>query len=88
MSPMYWLRTTLYECAVSREWWMLTDAYEFTIAGRLSEELLRTFEPTTSRLEDRETVFVRPIHDDGELFGVISRCEVLGLQLVGLRKLT
>ena len=26
--------------------------------------------------------------DDSELFGVISRCEILGLHLISLRKLT
>jgi hypothetical protein len=66
----------------------LTDAYEFTIAGRLSRDLLSTFEPTTARREGDDTVFVRAIRDDGELFGVISRCEVLGLHLISLRELT
>lgn len=66
----------------------MTDAYEFIITGRLSQELLSTFEPTRARREANETVFVRAIRDDGELFGVISRCEVLGLHLISLRKLT
>ncbi|MET1007495.1 MAG: hypothetical protein ABWX96_18235 [Propionibacteriaceae bacterium] len=66
----------------------MTDAYEFTIAGRLSPDLVSTFEPTTARSEHDETVFVRTVSDDAELFGVISRCEILGLHLVSLRKLT
>ena len=66
----------------------MTDTYEFKIAGRLSQDLLSTFEPTTTHQNHHHTVFVRPIHDDGELFGVISRCEILGLHLISLRKLT
>jgi hypothetical protein len=65
----------------------LTETYEFRIAGRLSADLLRTFEPTEVDRDHGETVFIRTVLDAGELFGVISRCEALGLQLVGLRKL-
>lgn len=65
----------------------VNDTYEFRIAGRLSHDLLRTFGPSRTELERDATVFVRSIHDEGELFGVIARCETLHLKLVGLRQL-
>jgi hypothetical protein len=62
-------------------------AYEFRIAGRVSAELLSSFDATMSRREQGDTVFERQVRDDGELFGVIGRCELLRLHLIGLRKL-
>lgn len=64
----------------------MSDAYEFRVAGRLSHDLMSTFEPTESRRERDETVFVCPVGDDGEFFGVIARCEALGLKLLSLRQ--
>ena len=65
----------------------MPDTYEFRISGQLSHDLLASFEPQMSSCEADETVFVRLIEDSGELFGVIARCELLGLRLVGLRQL-
>lgn len=65
----------------------MTDAYEFRIAGQLSADLLASFEPQEWRDEGGDTVFIRRVEDSSELFGVISRCELLGLRLVGLRQL-
>lgn len=64
----------------------MTDTYEFRIAGQLSEDLLASFEPQESHDEQDDTVFLRLVEDSSELFGVISRCELLGLRLVGLRQ--
>ncbi len=66
----------------------MPDTYEFRISGQLSHDLLASFEPQMSSCEADETVFVRLIEDSGELFGVIARCELLGLRLVGLRQLS
>ena len=65
----------------------MTDSYEFRIAGVISTELVASFAPSSVRTDPAETVFVRPIRDDAELFGVIARCEMLRLKLVGLRQL-
>ena len=65
----------------------MTIAYEFCIAGRLSHALLRSFAPISSRCEPDQTVFVRGVADDSELFGVIARCETLRLTLLGLRRI-
>lgn len=65
----------------------MARSYEFRIAGRLSAELLASFEPSASRSGEGETVFVRAVVDDCELFGVISRCELYGLHLLEVRQL-
>lgn len=65
----------------------MPDTYEFRIAGRLSADLLASFEPRESLDDPDDTVFIRLVEDSSELFGVISRCELLGLRLVGLRQL-
>ena len=65
----------------------MANAYEFRIAGRLSAELVASFEPSASRSELGDTVFVRAVDDDSELFGVIGRCETYGLHLLGVQQL-
>jgi len=64
-----------------------TETCEFRIAGRLSEDLTRSFEPKAIRYEHGETVLLREIYDDAELFGVISRFETLRLRLNSLCRL-
>lgn len=65
----------------------MARAYEFRIAGSLSAELLASFEPSASRSDHGDTVFVRAVVDDSELFGMIGRCETYGLHLVGVHQL-
>lgn len=65
----------------------MTIAYEFRIAGRLSNDLLRSFAPLSSRKESDQTSFIRNVADDSELFGIIARCETLRLTLLGLQRI-
>ncbi|MFW0793559.1 hypothetical protein AAFP30_07090 [Gordonia sp. CPCC 205515] len=64
----------------------MTDLYEFRIDGELSPELLATFHPVTSEVHRGETVFTCSVEDDPQMFGVVARCETLGLSLIGLAK--
>lgn len=59
----------------------MPEVYQFRVSGRLSDELLTTFDPARVVIVDDDTVFVRVVRDRGELFGVIARCETLGLAL-------
>ncbi len=65
----------------------MTYVYEIRIAGQVSDDLLQTFTPDRTYRDVDDTVFVRTIADDGELFGLIARCETLRLRLVGLRQI-
>ena len=64
----------------------MSFVYEFRIAGHVSDDLLLTFSPDRAHKDAADTVFVRTINDDGELFGLIARCETLSLHLIGLRE--
>ena len=65
----------------------LSYAYEIRIAGRVSDDLLQTFTPDRAYQDAGDTVFVRTIADDGELFALIARWETLRLRLVSLRQI-
>lgn len=66
----------------------MSSTYEFRIAGRVSQELLSTFEPAAAHHDHGETVIVCAVGDDSEMFGVISRCETFGLHLVSVREIS
>ena len=59
----------------------MPEVYQFRVSGRLSDELVTTFGAARVPTSDDDTVFVRAVRDRGELFGVIARCETLGLEL-------
>ncbi len=65
----------------------MSETYEFWIDGKLSNELLASFAPRDSAIDEHVTVFTRTVRDDGDFFGVIMRFQTLGLKLVGLRRL-
>lgn len=61
--------------------------YRFRLNGQLSADLLASFQPLRSEVEGGRTTFTRGVHDGAELFGIIARCEVLGLELIGLERM-
>jgi hypothetical protein len=71
----------------------VTASYRFRVSGTLSDDLLRSFGPSSWQHDDRwhgdevSTVFVIEIHDQTELFGVLGRCEMLRLTLLELEVL-
>ncbi|MDN5762080.1 MAG: hypothetical protein L0H41_07180 [Microlunatus sp.] len=65
----------------------MTSTYEFRIAGTISAELLGTFGPIQTRRDEHETVLLLQASDEAELYGIIARCETLGLGLVGFHRL-
>jgi len=65
----------------------LCCSYEIRIAGWVSDDLLQTFAPDRSYQDAGDTVFVRTVADDGEFFGLIARCQTLGLRIVSLRQI-
>lgn len=67
---------------------MSGQAYQFRVDGILSPELITSFHPTDSAVEHGQTRFTCLIADDAQLFGIIGRCETLGLRLVALDRCT
>jgi len=60
--------------------------YEIRVKGRLSASLISSFEGLTATVEPVETVLSGPVEDQAALYGVLSRVQALGLELVEVRK--
>ena len=61
--------------------------YEIRIRGRVSEAVLKTFDPLESDVAHVETVLHGPVRDQAELHGLLDRVQALGLELIEVRKL-
>jgi hypothetical protein len=61
--------------------------YEIRIRGRLSPELLDTFDGFDRDVEPVETILHGPVLDQAALHRVLDRLQALGLELVELRRL-
>ena len=61
--------------------------YEIRIRGRVSEAVLKTFDPLESDVAQVETVLHGPVRDQAELHGLLDRVQALGLELIEVRKL-
>lgn len=60
--------------------------YEIRIKGRLSASLASTFDGLTASVEPVETILSGPVEDQAALYGVLSRIQALGLELVEVRR--
>lgn len=61
----------------------MPERYIFEIDGELSGELLATFSPSDSAHRKGHTLFTCAVGDQAQVYGLISRCEMLGLRLIG-----
>jgi hypothetical protein len=61
--------------------------YEIRIRGRVSQAVLKTFDPLESDVERVETVLHGPVRDQAELHGLLHRVQALGLELIEVRRL-
>jgi hypothetical protein len=66
---------------------MRTSYYEIRIAGVLPPEALQDYEQLTASLEPVETVLQGPLPDQAALHSLLSRLEIFGARVVGLRVL-
>jgi hypothetical protein len=60
--------------------------YEIRIRGRLSASLISSFDGLVATVEPIETVLSGPVEDQAALYGVLSRVQALGLELVEVRR--
>lgn len=65
----------------------MTEVYQFRVEGVLSRQLIDTFSPVETVFEHSETVFTCTVTDRAQMFGLVARCEMLGLSLVGLTRI-
>jgi hypothetical protein len=65
----------------------VTSSYEIRVEGTLPPEALLDFEDMTAEVEPVETVVHGALPDQAALHGLLARLEVLGVQLVEIRRL-
>src|SRR5450755_4388400 len=61
--------------------------YEVRVTGTLPPEALLDFELLTADVEPVETVLHGPLRDQAALQGLLARLEMLGVQVVEVRRL-
>lgn len=61
--------------------------YEIHIKGRLSAQLLATFEGMDATIQSVETVLRGPVLDQAALHGLLDHIQALGLELIEVRRL-
>jgi hypothetical protein len=61
--------------------------YEIRVSGVLPPEALVDFERLTATVEPVETVLHGPLTDQAALTGLLQRLELLGVQVVEVRRL-
>jgi len=59
--------------------------YEIRVRGELSDRLLSAFPELEARTRDHETVLAGALRDQPALYGVLTRIEALGLELLEVR---
>lgn len=62
-------------------------SYEIHIKGRLSAQLLATFEGMDATVQSVETVLSGPVLDQAALHGLLDQIQALGLELIEVRRL-
>jgi hypothetical protein len=65
----------------------VTSSYEIRITGTLPPEALLDFKDLTASVEPVETVVHGQLPDQAALHGLLSRLELLGVQVLEIRRL-
>jgi hypothetical protein len=66
---------------------VLAHGFEIHVRGSIPEDLLEDFEDLTATLVPATTVLTGTLPDQSALYGVLSRLQALGLELVEVRRL-
>lgn len=61
--------------------------YEIRVEGHLSETLARAFPELDHVLMSGQTILFGLVVDDAHLYGLVARCQSLGLRLLEMRRL-
>ncbi len=66
---------------------MTSSSYEIRVTGILPPEALVDFEDLSAAVEPVETVVHGPLPDQAALHGLLARLEMLGVQVLEVRRL-
>jgi hypothetical protein len=61
--------------------------YEIRVDGQMSETLIKAFPELDSLVVSPQTVLFGQITDEAQLYGLLARCQSLGLHVVEMRRL-
>jgi hypothetical protein len=64
------------------------ERYEIRLRGRLSEPVLESFEGMEAVERPAETILRGSVADQAALHGLLDRAEAMGLELIGVRRLS
>ena len=60
--------------------------YEFRVRGHLGGTVLPAFADFQAETDGEDTLLKGAVHDQAALYGVLARIEVLGLELLEVRR--
>ncbi|MER6347229.1 hypothetical protein ACWC10_34620 [Streptomyces sp. NPDC001595] len=61
--------------------------YEIRVEGHLSETLVRVFPELNHVVMSGQTVLYGPVVDEAHLYGLLARCQSLGLRVLEMRQM-
>ncbi|MCX4403171.1 hypothetical protein ACFV8Z_36090 [Streptomyces sp. NPDC059837] len=61
--------------------------YEIRVDGHMSETLTKAFPEMDHVVMSGQTVLFGPVVDEAQLYGLLARCQSLGLHIVEMRRL-
>ncbi|MEV6055443.1 hypothetical protein [Streptomyces sp. NPDC052107] len=61
--------------------------YEIRVDGQMSETLTKAFPELDHVMMSGQTVLFGPVIDEAHLYGLLNRCQSLGLRVVEMRQL-
>lgn len=61
--------------------------YEIRVDGQMSETMTKAFPELDSFVVPHQTVLFGPVTDEAQLYGLLARCQSLGLHVVEMRRL-
>lgn len=64
----------------------MTSTWEIRVSGRVPRRLVNEFDGLTVQARPVETVLTGTVVDQASLYGIITRLQALGLELVELRQ--
>jgi hypothetical protein len=66
---------------------VVAASYEIRIRGRVGESLLASFDDMDAAFRPDETVLRGTITDQAQLHGLLERIQLLGLELIEIRRM-
>ncbi|GLW50289.1 hypothetical protein Stsp02_59500 [Streptomyces sp. NBRC 14336] len=60
--------------------------YEIRVDGQMSETLAKSFPELSHVVMAGQTILFGPVVDEAHIYGLVARCQSLGLRIVEMRR--